>query len=172
MLYPTTCLNPFSEVDDGEVSRACMRVRNVGQDFPEKVEWVERESVKGRRGCGAHLHKASLKRRHKDGEGRKEMPIDLLQRRYFHGASWIFIKRWFVLYCRSPCSDFFVSSDSFSRFSIGFFLSFPSFFLSLAIFSSYNHSINLYYSKSRCCVSRSSITALSLDIFHPTSHVA
>lgn len=125
MLYPTTCLNPFSEVDDGEVSRACMRVRNVGQDFPEKVEWVERESVKGRRGCGAHLHKASLKRRHKDGEGRKEMPIDLLQRRYFHGASWIFIKRWLVLYCRSPCSDFFVSSDSFSRFSIGFFLSFP-----------------------------------------------
>lgn len=72
--------------DDGEVSRACMRVRNVGQDFPEK-EKERAERLKGEgRGCGI-VHKASLKRRHKDGEGRKEMPIDLPQRRYFHGAS-------------------------------------------------------------------------------------
>lgn len=32
----------------------------------------------GRRELEVHLHKASIKRRHKDG-GRKEMPIDLPQ---------------------------------------------------------------------------------------------
>lgn len=103
-----------------------MRVRNVGQDFPEK-EKERAERLKGEgRGCGI-VHKASLKRRHKDGEGRKEMPIDLPQRRYFHGASWIFIKRWFVLYCRYPCSPSSILPDSlFDRFS-PFLSFFPSF---------------------------------------------
>lgn len=67
-------------------ARACV-FQTSDRISPRKWKEVEREPVKGRRGCGVHLHKASLKRRHKDDEGRKEMPIDLLQRRYFHGAS-------------------------------------------------------------------------------------
>lgn len=79
-------LQPVSNLRRDRVSRACTGVPTSDRISTEK--WKQNgkadERRRPRRDIAGHLHKASLKRRHKDG-GRKEMPIDLSRRRYFRG---------------------------------------------------------------------------------------